>query len=203
MSANSDVQLWRNCPWWIRSCQEMTTTDGLLPYIGSAISLDIVHPMIWWLYDCKYTLFIQQCDVNIYNAQIIQSMESILIRHQPDDLSDRCLIDINPSVYAVQLYEVNQYTWYCIDNNSLLWRHNGHYCVSNHQPHHCLPNWLVWCRSKKTSKLRVTGLFARNSLVTAQMASNAENVSIWWRHPALSQKQYIGNALYDTRGRFC
>ena len=39
---------------------------------------------------------------------------------------------------------------------------------------------------KKTSKLRFTGLCARNSPGTgefpAQMASNAENVSIWWRH---------------------
>ena len=39
---------------------------------------------------------------------------------------------------------------------------------------------------KKTSKLRVTGLCAVNSPVTgefpAQMASNAENVSIWRRH---------------------
>ena len=38
----------------------------------------------------------------------------------------------------------------------------------------------------KTSKLRVTGLCAGNSPVTgefpAQMASNVENVSIWWRH---------------------
>ena len=41
-------------------------------------------------------------------------------------------------------------------------------------------------RSKKTSKLRVTGLCAGNSQVTgefaAQRASNAESVSIWWRH---------------------
>ena len=41
-------------------------------------------------------------------------------------------------------------------------------------------------RSKKTSKLRVTGLCERNSSVTGefptQRASNAENVSIWWRH---------------------
>ena len=41
-------------------------------------------------------------------------------------------------------------------------------------------------RSKKTSKLRVTGLFVWNSPVTGefptQRASNAENVSIWWRH---------------------
>ena len=39
---------------------------------------------------------------------------------------------------------------------------------------------------KKTSKLRVTGLCAGNSPGTgqfpAQLASNAENVSIWWRH---------------------
>ena len=41
-------------------------------------------------------------------------------------------------------------------------------------------------RSKKTPKLRVTGLCEGNSQVTsefpAQRASNAENVSFWWRH---------------------
>ena len=36
---------------------------------------------------------------------------------------------------------------------------------------------------KKTSKLRVTGLCVGNSPGT-QMASNAENVSIWWGHHA-------------------
>ena len=42
------------------------------------------------------------------------------------------------------------------------------------------------CKSKKTSKLRVTGLCERNSPVTGefhtQRARNAENVSIWGRH---------------------
>ena len=69
---------------------------------------------------------------------------------------------------------------------SLRWRHNGRDSVSNHQPHDCFLNLLFRRRSKKTSKLRVTGLCAWNSLGTgefpAQMASNAENVSIWWRH---------------------
>ena len=41
----------------------------------------------------------------------------------------------------------------------------------------------------KTSKLRPTGLGEENSPVTgkfpAQRASNAENVSIWWRHHVL------------------
>ena len=58
--------------------------------------------------------------------------------------------------------------------------------ASNHQPHDCLLNNLFRQRWKKTSKLRVTGLCEGNSPVTGdfpvQRASNAENVSIWWRH---------------------
>ena len=65
--------------------------------------------------------------------------------------------------------------------NTLQWRHNGHDSVTNHQPRDCLLNRLFRRRSKKTSKLRVTGLCAGNSPGTgefpAQMASNAENVS--------------------------
>ena len=68
---------------------------------------------------------------------------------------------------------------------ALQWRHNGrdgHDGVSNHQPHDC----LFRRRSKKTSELRVTGLCVGNSPVSgefpAQIASNAENVSMWWRH---------------------
>ena len=72
----------------------------------------------------------------------------------------------------------------------LRWRHNDHAGVSNHQPHGCLLNRLFRRKSKKTSKLRVTGLCARNSPGTgvfpAQMASYAENVSIWWRHHAVA-----------------
>ena len=70
----------------------------------------------------------------------------------------------------------------------LRWRHNWRDGVSNHQPHDCLLNRLFRRRSMKTSKLRVTGLCVGNSPGTgefpAQMASYAENVSIWWRHHA-------------------
>ena len=86
--------------------------------------------------------------------------------------------------------------WFCMLSGSsypcishtLRWRHNMHDSVSNRQPHDCLLNRLFRRRSKKTSKLRVTGLCAGNSPGTgefpAQMASYAENVSIWWRHHA-------------------
>ena len=67
----------------------------------------------------------------------------------------------------------------------ITWRHNGRDGVSNHQSYDCLLNRLFRRRSKKISNFRVTGLCAWNSPVTdefpAQMASNAENVFIWWR----------------------
>ena len=65
-------------------------------------------------------------------------------------------------------------------------RHNERDGVSNHQPHYCLLNRLFRRRPKKKIKaqrhwpfwgeLPVTGEFP------AQRASDAENVSIWWRH---------------------
>ena len=78
---------------------------------------------------------------------------------------------------------------------SLRWRHNDHAGVSNHQPHGCLLNRLFRRKSKKTSKLRVTGLCAGNSPGTgefpAQMASYVENVSIWWRHHVIVSEWHI------------
>ena len=83
------------------------------------------------------------------------------------------------------------------------WRHNESDGVSNHQPHHCLLNRQFGCRSKKTSKLRVTGLCAGNSPETgefpAQMASNAENVSIWWRHHVPRMRPITGASQNMTR----
>ena len=83
---------------------------------------------------------------------------------------------------------------------SLQWRHNGADSVSNYQPHDCFLNRLFRRRSKKTSKLRLTGLCAGNSPVAgafpAQMASNAENVSIWWRHQLLDVRYSVFNATF-------
>ena len=73
-----------------------------------------------------------------------------------------------------------------ISYKPLQWRHNGRECISNHQPHDCFLNRLSRHKSKKPSKLRVTGLCVGKSPEAgefpAQMASNAESVSIWWRH---------------------
>ena len=82
-------------------------------------------------------------------------------------------------------------TGFCAGNSpvcilSLRWRHNGHNSVSNHQPPDLYSTVLFRRKSKETSKLHVTGLCVGNSPGTAefpaQMASNTENVSIWWHH---------------------
>ena len=90
----------------------------------------------------------------------------------------------------VNKWNLNSHNTILTCEMALPWRHNGREGVSNNQHHQCLLNRLFRRRSKKTSKLRVTGLCAGNSPVTgefpAQMASNAENVSIWWRHHGLS-----------------
>ena len=73
------------------------------------------------------------------------------------------------------------------ENVSIWWRHhdNGRDGVSNHQSYDCLLNCLFKRRSN-TSKLRVSGLCAGNSPVTGEfpteIASNVENVTVWWRH---------------------
>ena len=73
---------------------------------------------------------------------------------------------------------------------TLQWRHNGGDSVSNHQPHDCLLNVysgadqrkhessasLAFVRGIHRGPVNSTGEFP------AQMASIAENVSIWWRH---------------------
>ena len=93
----------------------------------------------------------------------------------------------------ILLFRIFLWTSLCTFSNvsmhslhSLEWRHNGWHGVSNHQPHDCLLNRWFRRRSKKALKLRFTGLCAGNSPVTgefpAQRATNAENVSIWWRH---------------------
>ena len=123
----------------------------------------------WWNWEFK------KCN-NFQSRKCIQNGAAILFKSQW----------IKPMSTLGQLDLGITDVWH-----ALQWRHNERDRVSNHQPHDCLLNRLFTRRSKKTSKPRVTGLCVGNSPGTgefpAQMASNAENVSIWWRHHELFQ----------------
>ena len=102
--------------------------------------------------------------------------------------SSRKYLPDHVAEHELELHLISRKLIKCLHHTALQWRPNGRGSVSNHQPHDCLLNRLFRLRSKKASKLRVTGLCVGNSPVTGefppQMASNAENVSIWWRHHA-------------------
>ena len=106
-------------------------------------------------------------------------INAVVMQHTHVNKSVRLKIIFMPilSIKIAWLFKKTLYKTFAIR-----WRQNERDSVSNHQPH----DRLFRRRHKKTSKRRVTGLFAGNSPGTgefpAQMASYAENVSIWWRH---------------------
>ena len=87
----------------------------------------------------------------------------------------------------------------------LQWSPNDCDGISNHQPHDCLLNRCVQAQFKEyIKKLRFTGLCEGNSPVTgeflSQRASNAENVSIWWRHHDMgSSVQVMACCLFSAK----
>ena len=94
---------------------------------------------------------------------------------------------------SIQCFELNELRlkirFFCVHKLAycaLQCRHNGRDGVSNHQLHDCLFNHILKVLIKENIKAPRSWLCAENSPVTgefpAQRASNAENVSIWWRH---------------------
>ena len=137
-----------------------------------------------WNFNRNRNIFIQEKALE----NVVCEMASILSRPQ-------C---VSKDVHLFRAYTDNSCIRTWDDKQTLQWHHNGRDSVSNHQPHDCLLNRLFRRRSKKISKLRVTGLCAGNSPGTgefpAQMASYAENVSIWWRHHVMQVTTTKSNA---------
>ena len=109
-------------------------------------------------------------------------------------------------VFRVMIYLCPQFH-VCLNNlclrkrHPLRWRRNGHSGVSNHQPHHCLLNRLFGCRSKKTSKLRVTGLCAPHKWPVTPKMFPFDDVIMPTGHPRLHWELDDG-LLHETFGDY-
>ena len=107
--------------------------------------------------------------------------------------------------------EDNQMTQTCLSKKtiflSLQWRHNECYGVLNHRRLDCLLNHLFRRRKKKTSKFRVTGLSEGNPPVTrgfpSERASDAETISIRWRHHMMLQGDNVMRGFEAWSWRIC
>ena len=151
-----------------------------------SIFLHILYPIeyaLWFVVFCfGLGLYHKVQWINRNTTKNRPSSMLIIVNIAPWPLLEQLSLD---SISKSIQYNSFEY-WTPLNHPPLQLRHNGHDGVSNHQPHDCLHKRFFRYRSKKTSKLRVTGLCEGNSPVTcefpAQRASNAENVSIWWRH---------------------
>ena len=83
---------------------------------------------------------------NLFLFDLIYAIVSIIVGTIGTEYINRCILFISLR-----------------DSITLQWRHNDHDGVSNHQPHGSLLNRFFRHRSKKTLKLRVTGLCVGNS----------------------------------------
>ena len=128
-----------------------------------------------------------------------------------DGLVQDCIISIASELEILQscikpsICLVSTHPWcrYSISRSQVLtlrWCHNGHDGVSSHQPHHCLLNRLLWCRSKKTSKLRVTGLCAVPGEFPAQSFEMGQRKLCFSRASFKVWKWVKGNSTWYT---FC
>ena len=96
-------------------------------------------------------------------CQILKYCPCIQMLFRDDALTDQPLPWFRSSYWTWTHSLFSNKCWTTPCAGSLLWRHNDHDGVSNHQPHSCLLNRLFRRRSKKTSNLRVTGLCVGNS----------------------------------------
>ena len=75
-------------------------------------------------------------------------------------------------LFQIEIPSRDEYKTTARNSYTLQWRHNGRDSVSKYQPRNCLLNRLFRRRSKKTSKLHVTGLCAGNSPGTGEFPAH-------------------------------
>ena len=147
------------------------------------VCISMIFPKFWELHSHQHHrkwIRVDHFTDHLDNFANSSSLRLVLVKY-------RHIFPHRPKVHGYWVLVPAKKHW------KILWK-GPHYCddyngldgVSNHQPHECWLNRSFGCRSKKTSKLRVTRLCAGNSPETgefpAQMASNAENAFIRWRH---------------------
>ena len=122
---------------------------------GIAVSTGEFFLFLWY-YPRPITKSYSLTSTNMFLLHIILTCS--LLSHSSVTLIKAIFCIRYTLLNAISLKFLYTITWLSFIFMSLLWRHNGLDGVSNHQPHDCLLNHSFRRRSKKTSKLRLTGL---------------------------------------------
>ena len=158
-------------PWWL-CCRDL---GNHLPngWINDKSNL---FGDIWWKKCYRGTMYIWASILTTHNLRCGWYIDKVYI------ITEQLVYNAGP-----RRRHCEDSKWMAYSKTyTLQWRHDRRHTVSNNQPHRCLLSRLFRRKSKKTSKVRVNGLCVMNLPVTgefpAQMASNVENFSVWWRH---------------------
>ena len=134
-----------------------TLLSALLRKYLTNKTLHTEHPKIWRRFDMEtVTTLLDLSDGICHKVSVM-----ICICCSPEQV--RLPVICDSCVTSLWWFTQAVYTLLYFVVISLQWRHNGRDSVSNQQPHDCFLNRLFRHRSKKISKLRVTGLCAGNS----------------------------------------
>ena len=180
--------LWRTWPCHIEGCMWLTAAPAHSPWPARSPAASTARETMWKtkqrtpMMICvtpkRYEVFTRKgfftepgsgwTTVTIFF--MVTMVTTVLELHVLDNHScNRIYINENMLLEKISPNEflVLERYWPCTRAQCeiITWRHNDHDGVSNHQPHGCLLNRLFRRRSKKTSKLCVTGLYAGNSPV--------------------------------------
>ena len=133
------------------SCHQATShyLSQCLPSSMSPYGVKIIYfkfqPHVWWVFGANWSLYREiHMHSGLKQVNTIQYMYYMA------------------PYWTINLVKTPQITL------SLQRHHNECDGISNHQPHYCLLNRLFRRKSKKTSKLRITGLCVGNSPVTGE-----------------------------------
>ena len=160
-------------------------TGGSGPDYMSSVHNGRPGQMVWYCGISKSARYAWLC-VSFWKASKRLKCPSV----GPENIWDMKLVIIAPSlVWSWQA--ANHYLSQCWlevmspygVTKSLHWRHNDRNGVSNHQLLNCLLKRL-FISTNTLSKLHVTSLCEGYKWSPITKASNAENVSIWWRNHA-------------------
>ena len=114
-----------------------------------------------------FTMINHVFDTKSFYKSVLINHEKMNVYQRPHHVEFNQMLNCQSSKMQISNIEI-----------TLQWRHNERDSVLNHQSHDCLLNRLFRRRSKKTPKLRITGLCEGNSPVTGefptQRSSNAE-----------------------------
>ena len=128
--------------------------------------------------DAHATIFNVYCSLSQCDFMIIGSYESG--RKQPEIRWIWVTISLSKT--------------FSVFKGSVQWRHDARDGVSNRELHYCFLNRLFKCRSKKTSKLRVTSLFASDREMRASNAEKWFNLKI-----SINNNNNNNNDNYDKK----